>query len=197
MDGSTGISQYASGCRCHKLFEKPSHRLFFRTRRDEQDGASHASREWYLSVQSVSSYAVPSVLHVVCNTLVGAYVSFWMVYDFSMEWSYRVRYVRFVGHVIPALRLATYMLTQYQHTPMSRCWKCRFVFQYQVCRPGTAAAGSDGVPAEDPRGTSWVCNDPFVCAEDLCHYRCWDKNKGIKAGTADSSLIFKPWPNAT
>ena len=37
-----------------------------------------------------------------------------MVYDSSMEWSYRVRYVRFVGHVIPALRLATYMLTQYQ-----------------------------------------------------------------------------------
>ena len=68
-----------------------------------------------LSVQSDSSYAVPSALHVVCNTLVGAYVSFWMVYDFSMEWSYRVRYVRFVGHVIPALRLATYMLTQYQH----------------------------------------------------------------------------------
>ena len=56
-----------------------------------------------LLVQSDSSYAVPSVLHVVCNTLVGAYVSFWMVYDFSMEWSYRVRYVRFVGHVIPAL----------------------------------------------------------------------------------------------
>ena len=39
-----------------------------------------------------------------------------MVYDFSMEWSYRVGYVRFVGHVIPALRLATYMLTQYQHS---------------------------------------------------------------------------------
>ena len=57
----------------------------------------------FLSVQSDSSYAVPSVLHVVCNTLVGAYVSFWMVYDSSMEWSYRVRYVRFVGHVIPAL----------------------------------------------------------------------------------------------
>ena len=56
-----------------------------------------------VSVQSDSSYAVPSVLHVVCNTLVGAYVSFWMVYDSSMEWSYRVRYVRFVGHVIPAL----------------------------------------------------------------------------------------------
>ena len=69
----------------------------------------------FVSVQSDSLYAVPSVLHVVCNTLVGAYVSFWMAYDFSMEWSYRVRYVRFVGHMIPALRLATYMLTQYQH----------------------------------------------------------------------------------
>ena len=37
-----------------------------------------------------------------------------MVYDFSMEWSYHGSYVRIVRHVIPALRLALYMLTQYQ-----------------------------------------------------------------------------------
>ena len=61
-------------------------------------------RYCYLSVQSSSSYAVPSVLHVLCNTLVGAYVSLlWCTIFFFMEWSYHGSYVRVMGHVIPAL----------------------------------------------------------------------------------------------
>ena len=73
-----------------------------------------------VSVQSDSSYAVPSVLHVLCNTLLGAYVSLLWCTIFSMEWSHYGSYIRVVGHVIPALCLAMYMLTQYQHIAISR-----------------------------------------------------------------------------
>jgi hypothetical protein len=80
-------------------------------------------------------------------------------------------------------------------TPMSRCWKCRFVFHYKMYRPGTAGAGSDGVDPENPCDTSWVANDPFTCAEDLVHFRCWTKHGGVKPDTPDQDLIFKPFPN--
>jgi hypothetical protein len=36
-------------------------------------------------------------------------------------------------------------------TPISRCWKCRFVFYYKLFRPGVAQEALDGVTAEDPR----------------------------------------------
>lgn len=80
-------------------------------------------------------------------------------------------------------------------TEMSRCWKCRFVYHYQVTRPMTSKEGSDGLTAEDPRQTSWIWNKEFKCAEDLCHYRCWAVNNGQKPGSPDTDLVFKPFPS--
>ena len=79
---------------------------------------------------------------------------------------------------------------------MSRCWKCRFLFHYRTPKPGTANEHSDGLEAEDPRQTSWICNNPLVCAEDLCHHRCATIGNRHASVNPTQELVFKPFPTA-
>ena len=79
---------------------------------------------------------------------------------------------------------------------MSRCWKCRFIFHYRTRRPGTANEGLDGLEAENPKDTSWICNPPLVCAEDLCHHRCATIGNRHASLKPTQELVFKPFPNA-
>jgi hypothetical protein len=59
---------------------------------------------------------------------------------------------------------------------MSRCWKCRFMYHYQIPRPGST--NCTGLTAEEPTQTSYVCNSALSCAEDLCHQRCSGLHRG-------------------
>ena len=79
---------------------------------------------------------------------------------------------------------------------MSLCWKCRFIFHYLTPRPGTANDQSDGLEAEDPRQTSWTCNNPLVCAEDLCYHGCTTIGNRHASLNPTQDLVFKPFPNA-
>ena len=57
-------------------------------------------------------------------------------------------------------------------TETSRCWKCRFLYLYDV--PQKGAENDTGLKPEEPSQAAWRCNEAWCCAEDLCHYRCWD-----------------------
>ena len=73
---------------------------------------------------------------------------------------------------------------------MSRCWKCRFLYQYDTPRPGMPNA--TGLIAEEPTQTAWNCNPPLTCAEDLCHHFC----RALQGSDVNSSrdLVFLPYP---
>ena len=57
--------------------------------------------------------------------------------------------------------------------PLSRCWKCRFIFNYNV---------NDGsMDVEDPATTVFAANDALNCAEDLAHCLCAPTNPAAQA----------------
>ena len=75
---------------------------------------------------------------------------------------------------------------------MSRCWKCRFLYQYDIPRPGQL--NNTGLIAEEPTQTAWNCNIPLCCAEDLCHYRCRDTRRNLAPLNPNQQLAFLPYP---
>lgn len=68
-------------------------------------------------------------------------------------------------------------------SPMSRCWKCRFLHLYRV-----NDAIVTTVARESPAGTAFAANEPRSCAEDLCHYFC----SQLLSGTAAVQLPAVP-----
>ncbi|PVH93258.1 hypothetical protein DM02DRAFT_733221 [Periconia macrospinosa] len=60
---------------------------------------------------------------------------------------------------------------------MSRCWKCRFLYHYNIPRPGDA--NTTGLIAEEPTQTDFTTNHGLACAEDLAHHRCWNWNYNL------------------
>jgi len=69
---------------------------------------------------------------------------------------------------------------------MSRCWKCRFVAQYQDDY-SNAHAHAAALVQEDPRQTLFAANEPLSCAEDMCHLLC--------LGAGHLIAATPPWPN--
>ncbi|KAK2688576.1 hypothetical protein QWA68_012714 [Fusarium oxysporum] len=74
---------------------------------------------------------------------------------------------------------------------ISRCWKCRFLHHYDIPR---VQGNTTGLTPEDPKTTSWACNEPLNCAEDLCHYRCW-RLHGSTGLNPDQEYAFMPFPS--
>ena len=74
----------------------------------------------------------------------------------------------------------------------ARCWKCRFLFQYDIPRP--SRPNNTGLSPEEPTQTPFLWYQELKCAEDLGHFRCWVASGKPKI-TDCTNLDFLPYPS--